>query len=79
MWDDINPVGQLLNSDPLGPSGMPFLDEVYQSLAVGPVDQPFITGPLDNRVSEPDCRRTNRIQWPRGLDRCTVSGKSDRK
>ena len=55
------PVGQLFNSDPLYPSGMPFLDELYQPLAVGPVGQPFITGPLGNHVSEPDCRRTNRI------------------
>ena len=55
------PVGQLFNSDPLGPSGMPSLDELYQPLAVGPVGQPFITGPLGNHVSEPDCRRTNRI------------------
>ena len=55
------PVGQLFNSDPLGPSGMTLLDEVDQPLAVGPVNQPFITGPLDNRVSEPDCRQTNRI------------------
>ena len=31
------PVGQLFDSDPLCPSGMPFLDELYQPLAVGPV------------------------------------------
>ena len=55
------PVAQLFNSDPLCPSGMPFLDEVYQPLAVGPVGQPFITGPLGQHVSEPDCRRTNGI------------------
>ena len=30
------PVAQLFNSDPLCPSGMPFLDELYQPLAVGP-------------------------------------------
>ena len=53
-------VGQLSNSDPLCPSGMPFLDELYQPLAVGPMGQPFITGPLDNHVIEPDCRRTSR-------------------
>ena len=55
------PVAQLFNSDPLCPSGMPFLDELYQPLAVGPVGPPFITGPLGKHVSEPDCRRTNRI------------------
>ena len=55
------PVAQLFNSDPLCPSGMPFLDELYQPLAVGPVGQPFITGLLGKHVSEPDCRRTNRI------------------
>ena len=54
-------MGQLFNSDPLCPSGMPFLDELYQPLAVGPVGQPFITGPLGNHVSEPDCRRTSRM------------------
>ena len=61
------PVAQLFNSDPLCPSGMPFLDELYQPLAVGPVGPPFITGPLGKHVSEPDCRRTNWIySGPRG-------------
>ena len=56
------PVAQLFNSDTLCPNGMPFLDDLYQPLAVGPVGQPFITGrPLGKHVSEPDCRWTNRI------------------
>ena len=59
--DGWGPGGPLFNSDLLCPSGMPFLDELYQPLAVGPVGQPFITGPLVKHVSEPDCRRTNRI------------------
>ena len=55
------PVALLFNSDPLCPSGMPFLNDLHQPLAVGPVGQPIITGPLGKHVSEPDCRRTNRI------------------
>ena len=55
------PVAQLFNSDTLCPSGMPFLDELYQPLAIGPVGPPFITGPLGKHVSEPDCKRKNRI------------------
>ena len=54
------PVAKLFNSDPLCPSGMPFLDELYPPLALGPVGQPFITGPLADDVSEPDCTRRNR-------------------
>ena len=54
------PVAKLFNSDPLCPSGMPFLDELYPPLAIGPVGQPFITGPLGDDVSEPDCKRRNR-------------------
>ena len=52
------PVAKLFNSDPLCPSGMPFLDELYPPLALGPVGQPFITGPLGDDVSEPDCTRS---------------------
>ena len=55
------PVAKLFNSDPLCPSGMPFLDELYQPLASGPVGQPFITGPLGEHVSEPDCKRRSQI------------------
>ena len=54
------PVAKLFNSDPLCPSGMPFLDELYPPLAIGPVGQPFITGPLGDDVGEPDCKRRNR-------------------
>ena len=36
-------------------------DELNQPLAVGPVGQPFTTGPQGNHVRESDCRRTNRI------------------
>ena len=55
------PVAKLFNSDPLCPSGMPFLDELYQPLAIGPVGQPFITGPLGEYVSEPDRKRRSQI------------------
>ena len=55
------PVAKLFNLDPLCPSGMPFLDELYQPLAIGPVGQPFITGPLGEHVSEPDCKRISQI------------------
>ena len=54
------PVAKLFNSDPLCPSGIPFLDELYPPIALGPVGQPFITGPLGDDVSEPDCHRRNR-------------------
>ena len=58
------PVAKLFNSDP---SGMPFLDELYQPLAIGPVGQPFITGPLGEYVSEPDCkRRSQKYSGPEG-------------
>ena len=61
------PVAKLFNSDPLCPSGMPFLDELYQPLAIGPVGHPFITGPLGECVSEPDCkRRRRRYSGPEG-------------
>ena len=55
------PVALLFNSDLLCPSGMPFLDDLHQPLAVGPVGQPVLAGPLGKHVSEPDCRQTNRI------------------
>ena len=38
-------MGRLFKLDPLGPSRMSSLDELNQPLAVGPVGQPFITGP----------------------------------
>ena len=47
-----DPVAQLFNSDPLCPSGMPFLDELYH---------PLVIGPLGKHVSEPDCKRKHRI------------------
>ena len=40
---------------------MSSLDELNQPLTVGPVGQPFITGPLGSRVRESDCRQTNRM------------------
>ena len=40
---------------------MPFLDEFYQPLAIGPVGQPFITGPLGEHVSEPDRKWRSQI------------------
>ena len=55
-----DPVAKWFNSDPLCPSGMPLLDELYPPLALGPVGQLFITGPLGDDVSEPDCTRRNR-------------------
>ena len=55
------PVAQLCNADPLCPRGMPFKNDLLQPLAVGPVGQPTITGPQGKLVSEPDCRRMNRI------------------
>ena len=56
------PVAKLFNSDPFSPSGMPFLEKLYPPLAICPVGQPFITGPLGDvgDVSEPDCTRRNR-------------------
>ena len=54
------PVAKLFTSDPLCPSGMPFLDELYPPLAIGPVGQPFTTGPLGDDVSERDYKRRNR-------------------
>ena len=61
------PVGQLYNSDPLGPGGVPFMNDLLQPLTVGPVGQPTINGPPDKHVSEPGCGRMNRIQSdPRG-------------
>ena len=54
-------VGRLFKLDPSDPSGMSSPDELNQPLAVGPVGQPFTTGPQGNRVRESDYRRTNQI------------------
>ena len=54
-------MAKLFTSDPSCPSGMPFFDELYQPLAIGPVGQPFVTGPLGEHVSEPDCKWRSQI------------------
>ena len=55
-----DPVVKLFNSDPLCPSGMSLPDELYPPLALGPMGQPFITGPLGDDLSEPYCTWRNR-------------------
>ena len=56
------PVGQLDNSDPLHPGGVPSMDDPPYPLTLDPVGQPPITGPPDRHVSELSCGRINRIQ-----------------
>ena len=60
------PVGQLYNSDPLCPGGVPSMDDPLHPLTLDPVGQPPITGPPDKHVSEPGCGRINRIQYDPG-------------
>ena len=61
------PVGQLYNSDPLCPGGVPSMNDPLQPLTLGPVGQPTITGAPDKHASEPGCGRMDRIQYdPRG-------------
>ena len=56
------PVGQLDNSDPLRPGGVPSMDDPPYPLTLDPVGQPPVTGPPDRHVSELGCGRIDRIQ-----------------
>ena len=56
------PVGQLDNSDPLRPGGVPSMDDPPYPLTLDPVGQPPVTGPPDRHVSELDCGRIIHIQ-----------------
>ena len=62
------PVGQLDNSDPLRPGGVPSMDDPPYPLTLDPVGQPPVNGPPDLHVSKLDCGRINHIQnGPEGL------------
>ena len=55
-------VGQLDNSDPLRPRGVPSMDDSPYPLTLDPVGQPLVTGPPDQHVVELGCGRIDRIQ-----------------
>ena len=56
------PEGQLDNSDPLHPGGVPSMDDPPYPLTLDPVGQPPVTGPPDRHVSELGCGRIDQIQ-----------------
>ena len=55
-------VGQLDNSDPLCPRGVPSKDDSPYPLTLDPVGQPLVTGPPDQHVIELGCGWIDRIQ-----------------
>ena len=55
-------VGQLDNSDPLRPRGVPSMDDSPYPLTLDPVGQPPVTGPPDQHVVELGCGRIDRMQ-----------------
>ena len=54
-------VGQSFILGPVGPRRTFSLNELNQPVAIGPVDQPFTTGPVGNHERESDCKQMDRV------------------